>query len=169
MSAFPLPPIDDVHNPLVTTEEIGGELMGGLMSVAYRDRFGEAWTEAIAHRKAQLGTWVTFRGAYTLEQTGEIYAHADWTVVPSIWWENRPLVIEESLMSGVPLIVSDIGGMAELVSDASRGRTCRPNDAVHLAETMIDVLAASPPTVRYRAATTAAEHLELYRSCLGPR
>lgn len=133
------------------------------------DRFGQAWTEAIGHRKAQLGSWVTFRGAYTPEQTGEIYARADWTVVPSIWWENRPLVIEESLMSGVPLIVSNIGGMAELVNDASRGRTCRPNDAVHLAETMIDVLAASPPTVRYRAATTAAEHLELYRSCLGPR
>jgi glycosyltransferase involved in cell wall biosynthesis len=42
----------------------------------------------------------------------------DWIVVPSIWWENSPVVIQEARLAARPLIVSNIGGMAEKV-DAS--------------------------------------------------
>jgi glycosyltransferase involved in cell wall biosynthesis len=38
-----------------------------------------------------------------------------WVVVPSIWWENSPVVIQEAMRAGTPLVVSDIGGMAEKV------------------------------------------------------
>ena len=38
---------------------------------------------------------------------------ADWIVVPSIWWENAPLVILEARAAGRPVICSGIGGMAE--------------------------------------------------------
>jgi glycosyltransferase involved in cell wall biosynthesis len=42
-------------------------------------------------------------------------------VVPSIWWENSPLVIQEAFMHGRPVICSDIGGMAEKVIDGVNG------------------------------------------------
>ena len=45
----------------------------------------------------------------------------DWVVVPSRWWENSPLVIQEAFMHGRPVICSGIGGMAEKV-DAQRER-----------------------------------------------
>ena len=45
----------------------------------------------------------------------------DWVVVPSIWWENSPLVIQEAFMHGRPVICSDIGGMAEKVNDGVDG------------------------------------------------
>jgi glycosyltransferase involved in cell wall biosynthesis len=42
-------------------------------------------------------------------------AGVDWVTMPSIWWENSPLVIQEAFLCGRPLLVSDIGGMAEKV------------------------------------------------------
>jgi glycosyltransferase involved in cell wall biosynthesis len=52
-------------------------------------------------------------------------AHAlreiDLLVVPSVWYENSPLIILEALATRTPLAVSDIGGMAELVEPGISG------------------------------------------------
>ncbi|WP_137719774.1 glycosyltransferase family 4 protein [Methylobacillus flagellatus] len=45
----------------------------------------------------------------------------DWVLVPSIWWENSPMVIQEAFVCGRPVIASDIGGMAEKVKDGVNG------------------------------------------------
>ena len=48
-------------------------------------------------------------------------AEVDWVVVPSRWWENSPLVIQEAFLHSRPVICSDIGGMAEKVTDRVNG------------------------------------------------
>ena len=45
----------------------------------------------------------------------------DVLIVPSVWYENSPLVIQEAFLAGVPVITSDIGGMKELVEDGNDG------------------------------------------------
>ena len=45
----------------------------------------------------------------------------DVVLVPSLWWENSPLVIQEALRNRRPVICSDIGGMAEKVRDGIDG------------------------------------------------
>jgi glycosyltransferase involved in cell wall biosynthesis len=45
----------------------------------------------------------------------------DWVIVPSIWWENSPVVIQEAYHYGHPVICSDIGGMKEKVIDGVTG------------------------------------------------
>jgi len=55
-------------------------------------------------------------------------AAVDWVVVPSIWWENSPLVIQEAFAHGRPVICSDIGGMAEKVAHEKNGLHFRAND-----------------------------------------
>ena len=63
--------------------------------------------------------WV---GPYESTQLASRMSNIDWVVVPSIWWENSPMVIQEAFALGRPVIVSDIGGMAEKVSDGVNGR-----------------------------------------------
>jgi glycosyltransferase involved in cell wall biosynthesis len=63
-------------------------------------------------------------------------AQIDWVVMPSIWWENAPLVIQEAFQHRRPVITSGIGGMAEMVRDGIDGLHVRPGDAAHLAATM---------------------------------
>jgi glycosyltransferase involved in cell wall biosynthesis len=60
----------------------------------------------------------------------------DWVVVPSIWWENAPLVIQEAHLHRRPVITSSIGGMAELVQDGVNGLHARPDDPLDLARVM---------------------------------
>jgi glycosyltransferase involved in cell wall biosynthesis len=79
---------------------------------------------------------VTFVGEYKHDDLPALMEKADWVVVPSIWWENSPLVIQESFMYGRPVICSDIGGMAEKVRDGTDGLHFRAGDAEALAETI---------------------------------
>jgi glycosyltransferase involved in cell wall biosynthesis len=38
-------------------------------------------------------------------------------VVPSIWWENAPTVMQEAARNGRAVVCSDIGGMAEMAAE----------------------------------------------------
>ena len=68
---------------------------------------------------------------------------ADWVVVPSIWWENSPLVIQEAFMAGLPIVCSNIGGMAEKVTDRVNGLHFTVGDHFDLLDRIIE-LADSP-------------------------
>jgi glycosyltransferase involved in cell wall biosynthesis len=71
---------------------------------------------------------VRYLGPYNSGSVFDLMAGVGWVVVPSIWWENAPVVIEEALAAGRPVICSDIGGMAEKVPPTS-GLHFRAGDA----------------------------------------
>lgn len=79
---------------------------------------------------------VTFVGRYEHSELPTIMADVDWIVVPSIWWENSPLVIQEAFAYGKPVICSDVGGMAEKVEHGVSGLHFRVGDPESLAETI---------------------------------
>lgn len=79
---------------------------------------------------------VTLIGRYAHDQLPGLMENLDWIVVPSIWWENSPLVIQEAFLHGKPIICSDIGGMAEKVTDGVNGLHFRAGDAASLARTI---------------------------------
>jgi glycosyltransferase involved in cell wall biosynthesis len=60
-------------------------------------------------------------GPYEPFQMAARMSGVDWVVVPSIWWENSPMVIQEAFTFGRPVVCSDIGGMAEKVTDGVDG------------------------------------------------
>lgn len=82
-------------------------------------------------------------GQYEPRQLPALMAAIDWVVIPSIWWENSPLVIQEAFHHGRPVICSDIGGMKEKVTDGIDGLHFRAQDPRDLA------------SVIHRAATTS--------------
>lgn len=66
---------------------------------------------------------VQFCGTYANEQVGEIFSGIDVVVLPSLCYENYPLVLHEALACGIPVIASNIGGMAEKIKDSVNGFT----------------------------------------------
>ena len=64
---------------------------------------------------------IIFHGFVPDKELMELYQKANLTVVPSIWYDNSPMVIYESLMNGTPVIGSRIGGIPELVEDGYNG------------------------------------------------
>jgi glycosyltransferase involved in cell wall biosynthesis len=96
-------------------------------------------TELLDETKGSV-TWV---GKYEHDDLAAYISEVDWVVVPSIWWENSPLVIQEAFHFGRPVICSNIGGMAEKVDDSVNGLHFRANDPTSLAA-VIERAASEP-------------------------
>lgn len=80
---------------------------------------------------------VQWIGPYRPEDMRRRLAGVDWTLVPSVWWENSPMVIQEALGAGRPVICSDIGGMAEKVHHDVDGLHVPVGNAVAWASTLL--------------------------------
>jgi len=66
---------------------------------------------------------IEFCGKYDYEEMSQIFEKIDIIAVPSIWWENSPLVLLRAMAHKVPAIVSDLGGLTEIVKDGENGFT----------------------------------------------
>jgi glycosyltransferase involved in cell wall biosynthesis len=73
-------------------------------------------------------------GQYDFNDIEDVLGDIDVIVVPSIWYENAPLTITTSHAYGIPVIASDVGGMAEMVEDGVNGLTFKVGDASDLAK-----------------------------------
>lgn len=130
--------------------------------------------EFIAGFDAQLAAApaAAHHGGYVRAMQPALMREADWVVVPSLWWENAPLVIQEARRHRRPVIAADIGGMAEMVRHGVDGLLFRAGDARALADAM--ARAATEPLLWRRlvrgarapvgAAQSARAHLALYRT-----
>jgi glycosyltransferase involved in cell wall biosynthesis len=58
---------------------------------------------------------IRFHPPVAADQVVETLARYDATIVPSQWLETGPLTVLESFAAGVPVIGSNLGGIAELV------------------------------------------------------
>jgi glycosyltransferase involved in cell wall biosynthesis len=83
---------------------------------------------------------VQFCGTYEEEQVGNIMSESDVLVIPSLWYENYPLVLHEALTCNVPVISSNIGGMAEKIKDAVNGFTFQVGNEQDLTSRMKFIL-----------------------------
>ncbi len=76
---------------------------------------------------------IHFCGTFPNEQIGKIFAGLDMLVVPSIWYENTPLVIYSAQAAGCPVIATNLGGMAEVVEHERNGLLFEVGDIAGLA------------------------------------
>jgi glycogen synthase len=79
-----------------------------------------------------LNDQVSFVGWISDEQAGAYYSVCDCAIVPSIY-EPFGIVALEAMAAGAPLVVSDVGGLAEIVQHEVSGLKAPAGDAVALA------------------------------------
>jgi glycosyltransferase involved in cell wall biosynthesis len=111
----------------------------------------------------------------------EIWGHlstASYMVVPSVWYEGFPRTIVEAFASGVPVIASRLGSLAEVVTDGKTGLLFNPGDDEDLAaklawaeshpQAMIRMgqAAREEYEARYTPERNCAELIEIYRSAM---
>lgn len=71
---------------------------------------------------------IEFMGHLPTEQTLDIVRKARFLVIPSVWYENNPFSIIESLCSGTPVLGADIGGIPELIDEGQNGFLFEPGN-----------------------------------------
>jgi glycosyltransferase involved in cell wall biosynthesis len=72
-------------------------------------------------------------GALSREEVPRALGEIDLLVVPSLWYENSPLVIVEAITTRTPLLVSNLGALMELVRPGVTGLHFRAGDVHDLA------------------------------------
>jgi glycosyltransferase involved in cell wall biosynthesis len=115
---------------------------------------------------------VRFHGPFGRERLAEVLAKIDVLVVPSRWYENAPVSLDEAALAAIPVVVADHGGMAESLARRKNGLGFRPDDAADLREKLLrfvrepDLWArVRTPAQRVRTASqVAAEFERLIRS-----
>lgn len=83
---------------------------------------------------------VEFVGYKSKAEVKELLSHAAFTVVPSEWYENSPLVIYEAFAMGKPVIGATIGGITEFIEPNRDGMHFSPGDEAALADCIQSLL-----------------------------
>ena len=118
---------------------------------------------------------IRLRGKYERYELPDLMRSSDWVVIPSKWWENSPMVILEAKKFGVPVLCSNIGGMAEKVEHGVTGLHFQAGRADSLAEQIEWVVRnrqvqkeyAENIAGEYASAADFQEHVNLYDKLLG--
>ena len=79
---------------------------------------------------------VKLLGFLSSDKVKEYVRKARFIVVPSIWYENCPYSVLETLAMGKPIIGSNLGGIPELVKDNETGLIYNYNNVKELEEKM---------------------------------
>ncbi len=128
----------------------------------------------LIYLKRKAGNKVRFMGGFPNWEIDSVLSEIDVLVVPSIWYENSPLVIQEAFLKGRPVVASRLGGMKELVKDGVNGLLFEPGNPRDLASklrliledpTVLNSLRPSPNSVR-DIRDDALFHMHLYRELL---
>lgn len=134
--------INVVHNPIDIGQIKGSKKMTGFKhTVLYAGRFSkdkgiELFLEAAKQLKevtfliAGVGDLielvqkadkemsnVEYLGSLNKDQLLETFERSDFLILPSIWYENNPMIIIEAMTYGLVVIGSDIGGIPELLNE----------------------------------------------------
>ena len=104
---------------------------------------GEEYYLSRLKKAAQDDTRIKFYGSYSSEQLGDIFNSIDVLITPSNSYESYLLVLHEALASNVPVIASNLGGMAEKISDGFNGFTFAAGDSEEL-KNKIELIISNP-------------------------
>ena len=130
------------------------------------------FVEALRARAAELP--IRFVGTFPKESMREILDGLDVLVIPSRWYENSPLVLLNALASHTPVVVSDVDGMTEFVTEGINGFVFPLGSVEGLAKVFRRIaaergrLAALSRTTNYEMTTRAMtdKTLEVYQDAL---
>lgn len=82
---------------------------------------------------------IRFCGTFPHSRIGDVFSEIDILVVPSIWFENTPLVLYSAQASKTPVIGSRLEGISEVVSHGKNGMLFEKGDAGELAKIMANL------------------------------
>jgi glycosyltransferase involved in cell wall biosynthesis len=129
---------------------------------------GTGGYESHLRQLAEGSANINFLGYRSEQQLNALYQQAVAVIVPSLYYENFPLVTIEAFRQRTPVIVRNLGGLPEIVRESAGGFVYNSNQEL---EAAMDQLLADPSSRRemglrgyqtYKQNWTAEAHLQGY-------
>lgn len=83
---------------------------------------------------------IELKGFLNKNELHDLFKEIYISIVPSIWYENLPNSLIESVTCGIPVIGSDHGSIAEHIKNGETGYLVEPNNVNALADAIISAL-----------------------------
>jgi glycosyltransferase involved in cell wall biosynthesis len=78
-------------------------------------------------------------GWLSQDDLARLYSEVDICVVPSVWPEPFGIVALESMSAGKPVIITNVGGLKNIVVDGESGFVIQPGDAAALKDRLVQL------------------------------
>jgi glycosyltransferase involved in cell wall biosynthesis len=114
-------------------------------------------------QQANLTEKIVFLGRQEKSQVLTLMCRAIGLIFPSVWYEGFPLTIVEAFGCGLPVIASNFGSMAEIVTDRATGLHFQARDPGDLAQKLAQL--ATQPDLHHQLSVEAQR---IYQTCYTP-
>jgi glycosyltransferase involved in cell wall biosynthesis len=94
--------------------------------------YGDQNSEYMARLRELAPPDTAFLGTFPSAEMASILAGIDLLAIPSTWYENSPLVLLNALASHTPVLISDVQGMTEFVTEGRNGWSFKRGDVADL-------------------------------------
>lgn len=105
---------------------------------------------------------VEFCETFPNSKIARIFLDIDVLVVPSLWYENTPLVLYSAQAAGCPVVASNLAGLAEVIQDNENGLLFEPDNSFDLAKQLIRLQNEEGLLQRLRAKTKSPKSIQKY-------
>jgi glycosyltransferase involved in cell wall biosynthesis len=100
-----------------------------------------------------------FSGTFRHDEIGAVMRNAHLCIVPSIWYENAPLVLCSAIAAGTPVLVSNMSGMTEVIQEGINGISFQIGNSSELAK-ILSNFADDPGWIK----SAMRQHVPSYRT-----
>ncbi|MHA2403329.1 MAG: glycosyltransferase family 4 protein [Candidatus Kariarchaeaceae archaeon] len=113
-------PIKGVH---ILLSAFSAKLFDGQATVSIYGNYNNesAYTDQLMETSKGRENSILFHGEFPHDQLGNVLSEIDVLIVPSVWQENNPRVIQEAFASKTPVVASSVGGITEFVKHEVNG------------------------------------------------
>ena len=139
---FPFIPFTEFRNPvrLGLVGRIDDTYKGAMTAIRAIDRLHREGIDIELHitglpdNKLPSLPGVVYRGWFKSEEIHTFYQSVDICMIPSLWQEPFGIVTLEAMCSGKPVIVSNVGGLQEIVMQGQTGLLTAPGSSIEIAD-----------------------------------
>jgi glycosyltransferase involved in cell wall biosynthesis len=103
---------------------------------AHLSIFGTGTLESFVRKEIQGEASLSFHGMAKPQDVADYGSMCDWMVIPSRN-ESIPVIFSDAMQLHLPVIVSDVGDMGDLVRDNSIGHIVQPGDTQSLQDALL--------------------------------
>lgn len=135
-------PLKGIHLLLEALQNLNGEKISlDIYGVVNDEAYYSYWKECTVGF-----TNIKWLSPLPQQEIVKVIAQYDALVLPSVFSEMSPLVIQEAFAAGVPVIGAEVAGIAEQVKDRTNGLLFKFNDSYSL-QKLLDEIIESPDVI----------------------
>ena len=105
---------------------------------------------------------IEFCGTFPNSNIGKVLADIDVLVVPSVWYENTPLVLHSAQAARCPVIASNLPGLTEMIEHGKNGLLFEPGNSSDLAQQLSRLISEENLLQRLSAQTRTPKSTQCY-------